>query len=174
MSEPFVGQIIAVGFNFAPVGWAFCDGSLRPIAEFETLFNLIGTQFGGDGQTNFALPDLRGRAALGMGQGAGLQSYVLAQAGGVENVQLTANQFAGHNHALLASASATTGTPGSAVALGTPAAATPVYASGGTATSLASTTVGFTQFSGGPHENRQPSLTINYIISLYGIYPSQN
>ena len=84
MSQPFVGQVIAVGFNFAPVGWALCQGQLLPISENEVLFNLIGTTFGGDGQTTFGLPDLRGRAALGMGGGSGLSSYVLGQPGGVE------------------------------------------------------------------------------------------
>ena len=84
MSQPFVGQVIAVGFNFAPVNWALCDGSLLQISEFSTLYNLIGTTFGGNGTTNFALPDLRGRAALGVGQGPGLQPYVQGQTGGVE------------------------------------------------------------------------------------------
>ena len=133
MSQPFFGQVIAVGFNFAPVGWALCQGQLLSIAENSALFKLIGTQFGGDGQTTFGLPDLRGRAALGMGQGPGLQPYVLGQAGGVESVALTPSQFAGHTHALQAAATATTPTPGSGVVLGTPAAATPLYATAGTA-----------------------------------------
>ena len=84
MSEPFVGQVIAVGFNFAPVGWALCQGQLLPISQNAALFSLLGTTYGGDGQSTFGLPDLRGRAALGMGQGSGLQPYVLGQPGGVE------------------------------------------------------------------------------------------
>ncbi len=84
MGQPFVGQIIAVGFNFAPVGWALCQGQLLPISENETLYTLIGTTFGGDGQSTFGLPDLRGRAALGMGQGPGLAQYAMGQAAGAE------------------------------------------------------------------------------------------
>jgi microcystin-dependent protein len=100
MSEPYLGQVIAVGFNFAPVNWALCQGQLLPISQYTALFQLLGTTYGGDGVSTFGLPDLRGRAALGMGQGSGLQSYVLGQLGGVESVTLTANQFAGHTHAL--------------------------------------------------------------------------
>lgn len=174
MSEPFVGQVIAVGFNFAPVGWALCQGQLLPISQNAALFSLLGTTYGGDGQSTFGLPDLRGRAALGMGQGSGLQPYVLGQPGGVELVTLTANQFASHTHALQAAATATTATPGSGVVLGTPAAATPTYAAAGTATQLVGSTVSPAPGSDGPHENRQPSLAINYIIALFGIFPSQN
>ncbi len=173
MSQPFVGQVIAVGFNFAPVGWALCDGSLLPIPDYSALFNLIGTTFGGDGQTTFGLPDLRGRAPLGAGQGPGLQSYVLGQIGGVESVALTGSQFAGHTNALEAAATATTPTPGSGVVLGTPGAATPIYATAGTQAVLSTNTVSPSPGSGVPHENRQPSTTVNYIISLFGIFPSQ-
>ena len=174
MSEPFVGQVIAVGFNFAPVGWALCQGQLLPISQNAALFSLLGTTYGGDGQSTFGLPDLRGRAALGMRQGSGLQPYVMGQPGGVESVTLTANQFASHTHALQAAATATTATPGSGVVLGTPAAATPTYAAAGTATQLVGSTVSPAPGSNGPHENRQPSLAINYIIALFGIFPSQN
>jgi microcystin-dependent protein len=174
MSEPFIGQVIAVGFNFAPVGWALCQGQLLPINQNTALFSLLGTTYGGDGQSTFGLPDLRGRAALGMGQGSGLQPYLLGQRGGVESVALTANQFAGHTHALQAAAAATTATPVSGVVLGTPAAATPTYATAGTAAQLVGSTVAPAPGSGGAHENRQPSLAINYIIALSGIFPSQN
>jgi microcystin-dependent protein len=174
MSEPFVGQVIAVGFNFAPVGWALCQGQLLSISENTVLFQLLGTTYGGDGQSTFGLPDLRGRAALGMGQGAGLQPYQLGQSGGVEAVTLTANQLAGHTHALLAAATTTTPTPGSGVVLGTPAAATPIYDAAGTATQLVSSAVAPAPGGGSAHENRQPSLVINYIISLFGVFPSQN
>lgn len=172
MSQPFVGQVIAVGFNFAPVNWALCDGSLLQISEFSTLYNLIGTTFGGNGTTNFALPDLRGRAALGVGQGPGLQPYVQGQTGGVKSVTLTSGQIGSHTHGLQAAATATTPTPSSAVVLGTPAATTPIYATAGTHTVLATNTVGPSAGSA-PHENRQPSTTVTYIISLFGIYPSQ-
>jgi microcystin-dependent protein len=173
MSEPFLGQVIAAGFNFAPVGWALCDGSLLPISQYTALFQLLGTTFGGDGVSNFGLPDLRGRAALGMGQGSGLQPYLQGQIGGVESVTLIANQFANHTHALQAAATSTTAAPGSSVVFGTPEAATPIYAPSGTGATLASSTVSTAAGSGQPHENRQPSLTINYIIALFGIFPSQ-
>jgi microcystin-dependent protein len=174
MSQPFVGQVIAVGFNFAPVGWALCQGQLLPISENEVLFNLIGTTFGGDGQTTFGLPDLRGRAALGMGSGSGLSSYVLGQPGGFESVTLTSAQIGSHTHGLSAAATATSSIPSSSAVLGTPAAATPIYATGGVGATLAAGAVSATSGGGQPHENRQPSLTINYIISLFGIFPSQS
>ncbi len=173
MSQPFVGQVIAVGFNFAPVGWAICDGSLLPISEYTALFQLLGTTFGGNGVSNFGLPDLRGRAALGMGQGSGLQPYLQGQIVGVESVTLTGGQFAGHTHALRAAATATTAAPGSGVVLGTPEAATPIYAVAGTSATLAASAVSPAAGGGGAHENRQPTTTINYIISLFGIFPSQ-
>lgn len=100
MSQPFVGQIILVGFNFAPPGWAFCFGQLLPIAENETLFNLIGTTFGGDGQETFALPDLRGRVPIHQGQGPGLQNYQIGEFNGVEQVTLTPVQMTQHGHAV--------------------------------------------------------------------------
>ena len=173
MSQPFVGQVIAVGFNFAPVGWALCDGQLLSISQNEALFNLIGTTFGGDGQTTFALPDLRGRSALGAGQGPGLSSYVQGQLGGAESVALNNSQFAGHTHALEAATTATTPTPGSGVVLGTPATGTPIYATAGTPAALSGSAVSPSQGSGLPHENWQPSTAINYIIALFGVFPSQ-
>lgn len=174
MSQPFVGQIIAVGFNYAPAGWALCQGQLLPISENEALFNLIGTTFGGNGTTDFALPDLRGRAAVGMGQGPGLGSYVLGQPGGVESAALTSAQIGSHTHGLSAAATATTSTPSSSVVLGTPAATTTIYATSGTGATLTAGAVSATPGGGLPHENRQPSLTINYIISLFGVFPSQS
>ncbi len=173
MSQPFVGQVIAVGFNFAPVNWALCDGSLLPISQYTALFSLLGTQFGGNGKTNFALPDLRGRSALGAGQGPGLQPYVVGQAGGVESVALTSGQVGSHTHGLAAAATATTPTPGSGAVLGTPAAGTPIYATAGTAGTLSGSAVSPSQ-GGAPHENRQPSTTVNYIISLFGVFPPRS
>jgi microcystin-dependent protein len=173
MSDPFVGQVIAVGFNFAPVGWQLCDGSLLQIAQNPALFSLLGTTFGGDGQNSFGVPDLRGRVVVGAGQGPGLQPYVLGEIAGVESVALISNQFASHTHGLQAAATATTPLPGASVVLGTPATATPMYASAGTAVGLAGSTVTPSPGQGTAHENRQPSTTVNYIISLYGVYPSQ-
>ncbi len=173
MSQPFVGQIIAVGFNFAPQGWALCDGRVLPISQYQPLFSLLGTTFGGDGQTTFGLPDLRGRAALGMGQGSGLQNYPLGQSAGAESVTLTSGQVGAHTHALAAAATATTPTPGPTVVLGTPAAADPIYATSGAGGALTSAAVSSSAGGGLPHENRQPSLAITYIISLFGIFPTQ-
>src|SRR5579872_5609972 len=105
MSQPYVGEIRMGGWNFAPVGWQFCDGTLLPISEFETLFNLIGTTYGGDGQSTFAVPDLRGRLPIHVGN-----SFVLAQTGGEETVTLTTNQIPSHNHPLQASSAASSST----------------------------------------------------------------
>jgi microcystin-dependent protein len=174
MAEPFVGQVIAVGFSFAPVGWHICDGSLLPIAENDALFNLIGTTYGGDGQTTFGLPDLRGRAVVGMGQGPGLSPYTLGQPGGAESVILASGQVGSHSHAPAAAATATASAPGPSVVLGTTAAADPIYATSGTSAALSSGAVSASAGGGLPHENRQPSLSITYIISLFGIFPSQN
>jgi microcystin-dependent protein len=174
MAEPFLGQVIAVGFNFAPVGWHVCDGALLQISQNDALFNLIGTTYGGDGQTTFALPDLRGRAVLSTGQGTGLSNYVLGQPGGVESVTLASGQVGSHSHPLSAAATATTPAPGPSAVLGTPVAADPIYATSGTGATLSSSAVSLTAGGGVPHENRQPSLAVTYIISLLGIFPTQN
>ena len=173
MSQPFVGQVIAVGFNFAPVGWALCDGSLLPISQNTALFSLLGTKFGGNGTDDLRAAGPPRTPALGAGQGPGLQPYVVGQAGGVESVTLTSGQVGSHTHALAAAATATTPTPGSGVVLGTPAAGTPIYATAGTAGTLSGSAVAPSQ-GGAPHENRQPSTTINYIISLLGVFPSRS
>jgi microcystin-dependent protein len=171
MSQPFVGELRLVGFNFAPVGWATCDGQLMPIDQNQTLFQLIGTTYGGDGQTTFALPDLRGRVPVGIGQGPGLSNYVLGQNGGVESVTLTTNQIPVHSHTLLAHDAAATSPHADGVTLAV--APSNVYHPGaaGAATMNASmcSTVGGSQ----PHENRQPILVLNWVISLFGIFPSQ-
>jgi len=174
MAEPFLGQIVAVAFSYAPNGWAVCDGSLVQIAQNTALFSLLGTTFGGDGLRTFALPDLRGRAALGAGQGTGLSAYPLGQAAGAEQVALTSGQFAAHTHALEAAGAATSAAPGSALALGVPATSASIYAASGTSTTLAPSAVGPGGGQGQPHENRQPSLTITYIIALEGVYPTRN
>src|ERR1700756_1809447 len=102
MSSPYVGEIRMFGGNFAPAGWAFCNGQLMPISENETLFQLIGTTYGGDGQSTFGLPNLQSRVPIHMGQGSGLSSYNIGQSGGVETVTLTTQQIPTHNHLLLA------------------------------------------------------------------------
>ena len=175
MAQPYVGQIISVGFNFAPVGWQLCDGSLLAISQYDALYNLLGTTYGGNGTTTFAVPDLRGRAPLCMGQGAGLPNYIQGQIAGSESVTLIANQVGAHSHNLLASTNNGSATnPTSSLALGqNPVQTVPVYGPSSTNVSLAGSSIG-NSTGGIPHENRQPYLTINYIISLFGTYPTQS
>src|SRR3977135_1356058 len=109
MSQQYVGEVRCVGFSFAPAGWALCNGALMPIAENDTLFNLIGTTYGGDGQNTFGLPDLQGRTPIHMGQNSSGNNYTIGQSGGVEAVTLTINQTPIHNHTLLASSNAGNG-----------------------------------------------------------------
>jgi microcystin-dependent protein len=169
MGSPYIGEIRMFGGNFNPSGWSFCDGSLMAIAENDTLFNLIGTTYGGDGQTTFALPDLRGRVPMHVGSGA-----PLAQTGGTETVTLTTQQIPSHNHNALATATGSVLSPSGAI----PAVALSseqglqVYGPTTPTTALVGTSI---QNDGGnqPHENLQPYLCVNFIIALYGIYPSQ-
>lgn len=166
MSEPFVGEIRMGGWNFAPVGWAMCNGQLMPIAQNETLFALIGTTYGGDGQTTFGLPDLRGRLPVHVGPG-----FALAQQGGSETVTLNSNQVPGHSHSFMCSTSnGTQHDPAGYVPAAFPRGR--AYIQGTAATALAS---GSIQPGGGgqPHDNMQPFLCITFIISLFGVYPSQ-
>jgi microcystin-dependent protein len=158
-----------VGFNFAPAGWELCNGQLMPIAENDALFQLLGTTYGGDGQSTFGLPDLQSRVPLHSGQGPGLQNYQLAQTGGAESVTLTTQQTPVHNHAFLASQTGGAdpnpqdnliGSPPSLTMFIVDTPATPLNAA-------SISPVGGSQ----PHENLQPLLTVNFIISLYGIYP---
>lgn len=174
MSQPFVGEIRMFGGNFAPAGWMFCSGQLLPISENETLFQLIGTTYGGDGQETFALPDLQGRVPLHQGQGLGLANYVLAQTGGAESVTITTNTMAAHNHPMIATNSAAQLSPANATM------ATPTGAQGGLRTYSAAapnTTLQPASISptGGsqPHDNFMPTLAVSYIISLFGIFPTQ-
>lgn len=164
MAQPYVGEIRMFAGNFAPAGWMFCEGQLLPISENETLFNLIGTTYGGDGQSTFALPDLRGRLPLHMGNG-----FVLAETGGVEEVTLTVNQIPAHGHPMLASNDIPTlSNPQNNV---TGQAAAKLYRAGAPTISLATgsvTSVGGSQ----PHTNFQPYLCVSFIISLFGIFPS--
>jgi microcystin-dependent protein len=172
VSQPFVGEIRMFAGSFAPAGWAFCQGQLMPISENETLFNLIGTTYGGDGQETFALPDLQGRVPIHAGQGPGIsQTYQLGEKGGVEQVTLTTQQIPIHNHAFIASlANANSNSPtNQVIAQSTQRAA---YYEANTTTNLAPTSI---DASGGsqPHENMAPFLVLSFIISLFGIFPSQ-
>ena len=165
MAQPYVGEIRMFAGNFAPAGWMFCEGQLLPISENETLFQLIGTTYGGDGQSTFALPDLRGRLPLHMGNG-----FSLAETGGAEEITLTVNQLPAHSHPLLASTSG--GTLASPVnnLLAESMAINP-YIQDQTNSNMnaaAVSAVGGSQ----PHTNFQPYLCIDFIISLFGIFPS--
>jgi microcystin-dependent protein len=171
MSEPFVGQIIAVGFNFEPIGWAFCDGRSVDISAHQALYSLIGTTYGGDGQTKFNLPDLRGRGAINFGQGRGLSNYDLGQPTGTENVALLSSHWGAHTHALTGAPTATSSVPAANSALGT--STTNIYATSGAVTTLSPATVTPTPVAPTPHENRQPFQTISYIIALEGIFPQR-
>lgn len=165
---PFLGQIMLVGFNFAPQGWAFCDGQLLPIAQNTALFSLLGTQYGGNGVNTFALPDLRGRVAMHKGQGPGLSFRSQGEVGGTESVTLLTTQMPAHAHTLFG-----TGEPGSSQSpSGLLAAETSEdsYAAGALA-AMSASAIG--QAGGNqPHPNMQPYLVMNYIIALQGIYPS--
>jgi microcystin-dependent protein len=156
--------------NFAPVGWAFCNGALIPISENDALFNLIGTTYGGDGQETFALPNLQSRVPIHAGQGSGLSSYIIGEAAGVESVTLTTQQIPVHNHALLASS----GLANSAIPQNTVLAQADIdmYVTDTVDVTLANQSIAI---AGGsqPHENMAPFLVINFIISLYGVFPTQ-
>ena len=169
MSEPFVGQILAVAFDFAPRNWAKCDGQLQQIDQNSALFSLLGTYFGGNGSTNFALPDLRGRAPLGMGQGGG-RTYPLGLRGGSESVTLVPDHLPTHNHLVQGSnAPASTDSPnGTTLATGSNAYAAP--AANATLNAAAVAPSGASV----PHENMQPSLAVNWCIATIGIYPSRD
>lgn len=181
MSDPFLGQIMVVGFNYAPAGWLPCDGRLLQIQQYTALYSLLGTQFGGNGTTNFALPNLMSRTIVGAGQGSGLSNYPIGTQTGTESVTLTVSQMPTHNHFINADA-----TPGSAT---TPAAnnfaevntgtarqpiVAPSFSSGALANpaTLAPSTIG-PQGGGQGHSNIQPSLAMLYIIAVEGIYPSR-
>jgi len=165
MAQPYVGEIRMFAGNFAPAGWMLCEGQLLPISENETLFQLIGTTYGGDGQSTFALPDLRGRLPVHQGNG-----FILAETGGAEQVTLTAQQTPVHSHPLTASAG-----PGN---LNSPAnnvlgesAAVKIYVAEQPTASLSPSALAATGGSQ-PHNNFQPYLCVNFIISLFGIFPS--
>lgn len=170
MSQPYVGEIRAVGFNFAPVDWALCNGALLSISENSVLFNLIGTTYGGDGQSTFALPDLQGRTPVHQGTGGG-GTYVMGQRSGVENVTLTLPTIPSHNHPIAAQgANGSVPSPSGAFFAGSSAEQ---YATTANGTAVTGSITG-PQGGSLPHNNLQPFLCVNYIIALFGIYPSQN
>jgi microcystin-dependent protein len=173
VSQPFVGEIRDFGFNFAPAGWMTCSGQLLAISDYSTLFQLIGTTYGGDGQNTFGLPDLRGRVGIHQGTAPSGSNYVLAQNGGVENVTLLASQIPAHSHAVNGNSNvANAESPGNTYPAGTAATGGNSYSNSTDGTKL---NPGMIAPTGGnqPHNNLQPHLTTNYCISVYGIFPSQ-
>ena len=179
--QPFLGQITLFPYNFAPVGWAFCQGQILPISQNTALFSLLGTRFGGNGTSNFALPDLRGRAPNGQGQGPGLSSYAVGEQQGVEAVSLNTATIPGHSHGFPAFATAgTTNSPAGAAPAqaqgsgGRGTFAVNIYANPGTAISLSPSHVTPVNGGGLPHTNLQPYLTLNWCIALQGVFPSRN
>ena len=165
MAQPYVGEIRMFAGNFAPAGWMFCEGQLLPISENETLFQLIGTTYGGDGESTFALPDLRGRIPIHQGNG-----FILAETGGVEEVTLTVNQIPAHSHPLLVSNNiATVPSPQNNLLGKSPSVK--LYGVGAPTSALSPLTVGSIGGSQ-PHTNFQPYLCVDFIISLFGIFPS--
>ena len=167
MSQPFVGEIRMFGGNFAPNGWMLCQGQLLPISQYDVLFNLVGTTYGGDGVNTFALPDLQGRVPLHQGGG-----NVIGQRAGTESVTLTLNQIPIHSHIPQANTSGAGKDPTNTVIAGS--GGTPTwFATSAPSVPMATNMLGLT---GGnqPHDNMMPYLAVNFIISLFGIFPSQN
>jgi microcystin-dependent protein len=166
MGEPYIGEIRMVGFNFAPAGWMLCQGQLLPIDQNEALFNLIGTTYGGDGQATFALPNLQSRVPMHQGS-----NYVIGESGGTETVTLTVSQIPPHNHPALAqSENGNQGSP----ANGVWAASTLLQYTTNNANATMNTSLVGQSGGSQPHDNMMPFLTINFIISLYGVYPTQS
>lgn len=168
MAEPFLGQLLCVGFNYAPLGWALCQGQLMSIAENSALFALLGTTYGGDGMTTFGLPDLRGRIPVGFGQGPGLSNYTQGERAGVETVTLTISQMPLHNHGVSCSSADPRDT--------SPVNTVPAAGGSYSPTANASMNPSMIQQAGNnqPHENRQPYVVMNWIIALEGIFPSRS
>lgn len=176
MSEPFLGEIRAFGFNFQPRGWAFCNGQLLSIAQNQALFAILGTTYGGNGQTTFALPNLQGRLPVHSGgsAGPGLAPVSLGEMAGTETVTLTTANLPPHAHGTRASADlAAVATPAGGVMGAKGRGGVDVYAAPSPLTPLAAGAVGL---AGGsqPHDNMQPSLALNFCIALEGIFPSRN
>lgn len=164
MAQPYVGEVRMFAGNFAPAGWMFCEGQLLPISENEILFQLIGTTYGGDGQSTFALPDMRGRLPIHQGDG-----FILAETGGAETATLTQSQIPSHSHAFQSSAQAAgERLPSDAVLA---QALSNIYINDAPSVALHAATIGPTGGSQ-PHSNLQPYLCVNFIISLFGIFPS--
>ncbi|MCB1032391.1 MAG: phage tail protein [Acidobacteria bacterium] len=171
MSEPFLAEVRIVGFNFAPRGWAFCDGQILPINQNQSLYSLLGTTYGGDGRTTFALPDLRGRTPIHVGRSDGGQFHELGSKSGEETHTLSANEMPQHDHiAMASSVDGTTPVPTGDVLAQTPSR---IYADPANLVELRAGTV--TNVGGSQaHDNMQPYLALNFCIALQGLFPSRN
>jgi microcystin-dependent protein len=168
MSQPFIGEVRMVGFNFAPAGWALCQGQLLAISQNQTLFQILGTTYGGDGINTFGLPNLSGRVPVHPGGSLGT---TLGQAGGLESVVLTTDQIPAHNHLMGSFNQATAAAPAANVFAGKPRRGMDVYAA-----PPANVAINSNDIVGGslPHDNMQPYLVVNFVIALFGIFPSRN
>lgn len=173
MADPFIGEVRLFGGNFAPVGWAFCNGQLLSISENDALFALIGTTYGGDGVNTFALPNLQGRLPLHQGTLSGGGTYVLGQSGGSETVTLTAGQIGPHTHAANAGGAASTGNPAGNLPGATAGPARYLPAGSGAVLNLNAQSIA-PAGGGQPHDNMMPYLCVSFIIALQGIFPTQN
>jgi microcystin-dependent protein len=169
VADPFVGEIRCVGFTFAPQGWAFCDGALLPISQNTALFSLLGTFYGGNGTTTFALPNLKDRSPMHVGQKPGGSTYIQGQTGGAAGHALSVAEMPGHTHQISGRAvTATTAVPTGALWA---RSAKPAYAA--TADTAMGPSIGDTG-TGSPHENRPPYLVLNFIIALQGVFPARS
>jgi microcystin-dependent protein len=178
--DPFLGQVSLFGCNFAPRGWAMCQGQLLAISQNTALFSLLGTNFGGDGVSTYALPDLRSRAPIGFGQGQGLSNYAIGESAGVETVAIDSSSYPTHSHPLFAAASPGTGNaPGGLIEAegqidDRRRINLALYSSTGTATTLAPAALSAAAGGGQPHNNLQPYLAVNFCIALQGIFPARS
>ncbi len=178
MPEGFIGMIVLYGCNFAPRGWSLCAGQLIPIAQNTALFSLLGTTYGGNGTTTFALPDLRGRVPVGMGQGPGLSNYVIGEQAGSENVTLLQTEMPQHNHGFkVANTSSSLAVPAAGASI---ANYTDINGDGGQLYKSLSPNIALHPASVGnaggniPHNNMQPYLTMNFCIAMQGVFPARN
>lgn len=181
MAEPFLGQVTCYGFNYAPKNWALCQGQILSISQYTALFSLLGTSFGGNGQSNFGLPNLQGSVPIAYGQGPGRPVYAIGETGGQSSVTVGANELGPHGHAFNATSNTATATASQNNQFGKPQRGSPkagfdlglIYSPGAPDTRLAPGSVGLTG-GGGAHNNMQPYLALNYCIALVGIFPSRS
>ncbi|MEO8860332.1 MAG: tail fiber protein [Ginsengibacter sp.] len=172
--DPLLASLLIFAGNFAPRGWALCNGQLMAISQNQALFALLGTTYGGDGITNFALPDLRGRVPIHVGQGPGLTNYVIGQTGGTENTTLLASNLPPHTHPLIATFELGSTSDPTGAYLGNTGVLDREYNISGTKVQMNAGAIGLSSGNSQPFNNVQPYLTLTYIIALQGIFPSRN